>query len=233
VRANWNAARIVLIGLVALALTSAGCRPQTRVLFIGNSYTDFNGGIDAQLMELDPSISASRITVGGYTLAKHWADGAALQAIRTGGWTYVVLQEQSQTPVIDPAGFRQSVTKFDQEIRRSGARTILLMTWERPDSVGAGVTTANLAKAYQSVGADLGIAVAPAGLAFADARLERPDIALNGPDGHPTQYGTYLAACVVDETIAKRDPVAIVDPKSTIPIDLRVFLQTRAAQSVG
>jgi hypothetical protein len=232
-RATWNVARVLVIGLLGLALASAGCRPTTRVLFIGNSYTYVNGGIDAQLMALDPSIRASRIASGGYTLAKHWNDGAALKAIRKGGWACVVLQEQSQTPILDPAGFRQYVAAFDQEIRRSGSRTILLMTWERPDSVAAGVTTANLAEAYRSVGADLGIAVAPAGLAFADARLERPDLALYSQDGHPTQYGTYLAACVVYATIMNRSPVGLTDRNSTLPPELRLFFQERAAHSLG
>jgi hypothetical protein len=76
-----------------------------RILFIGNSYTDINGGIDKQLGILSPSSRASRISPGGFTLENHWNDGKALQIIRQGGLDYVVLQDQSQTPIVDQANF--------------------------------------------------------------------------------------------------------------------------------
>jgi len=231
-RMRARAAAIVLVCVVSLAFASCGGHPATRVLFVGNSFTFYNGGIDAQLARLAPSVRASSVAVGGYTLDRHWHGGTVPQAIRDGHWTYVVLQEQSQLPVIDPAMFRQGVTELDRAIAASGARTILLMTWERPDSVGEGVTTANLAAAYDALGAELKIKVAPVGLAFADALAQRPGLVLYGPDGHPTVAGTYLAACVVYETILGRSPVGIADADKSISAELRDFFQQIAAQSL-
>jgi len=48
--------------------------------------------------------------------------------------------------------------------------------------------------AYNLAGAELNAKVAPAGLAFAQALRQRPDLALYSQDGHPTMVGTYLAA---------------------------------------
>jgi hypothetical protein len=210
-----------------------GLLPSTRILFIGNSYTYFNGGIDQHLEGLDPSSATQSIAVGGYTLQNHWNDGNALQTIRTGKWDYVVLQEQSQTPILDSGRFRLYAQEFDGAIKNSGAKTILLMTWERPDSVSLGVTTARLAAAYNAVGAFLGAKVAPAGIAFADSLRSKPDLQLYGADGHPTMYGTYLAACVVYATIFQHSPVGNPYADSSISSETRTYLQQIAAQSSG
>ena len=73
---------------------------------------------------------------------------------------------RQQLPVLAGASFLGFSRQFDAEIREAGAKTVLLMTWERPDSISAGVNTANLASAYNSVGTELGGLVAPAGLAL-------------------------------------------------------------------
>jgi len=205
----------VLLAALALAVALARTRQarphvpprprvDTRVLFIGNSYTFFNDGLDKALARLVPRVAAERVAAGGATLKVHWEHDEAHQAIRRGNWDYVVLQEQSQTPVINRQLFAEYAARFDQEIRHAGAHTVLLMTWERPDSVRYGVTTANLAAAYDAVGGALGAPVAPAGLAFAAARRAHPEQLLYQPDGHPTAPGTLLAACVVAETIGLR-----------------------------
>ncbi len=73
------AGKYILIVCVALAVFSACDRQaSTRVLFIGNSYTFVNGGLDKQLRGLAPSIETASVTAGGYTLERHWTDGNAL-----------------------------------------------------------------------------------------------------------------------------------------------------------
>lgn len=240
-QSNFSTRLVFLIG--ALALMVAGCnlpigsivnrQPSMRVLFIGNSYTAINGGIDKQLAGLDPSTETLRIDVGGYTLENHWVAGNALQTIHKGGWTYVVLQEQSQTPIINQGKFFEYAGYFDAEITSSGATTVLLMTWERPDSVRAGVTFANLANAYNALGKALGARVAPAGSAFARSLREKPELALYIQDGHPTIYGTYLAACVLYGTLWSVSPVGNQFADPSISAELRAYLQRVAAETLG
>jgi hypothetical protein len=202
-----------------------------RVLFIGNSYTSYNGGLDSLLKKMAPGSTTARVTMNGYSLQNHWEDGAALQAIREGGWNFVVLQEQSQTPIIDRTGFFDYARDFDQAIRLSGAATVLLMTWARPDSLAAGVTTNNLAAAYQTVGAELDVKVAPAGLAFGRSLQERPDLVLYGPDGHPTQDGTYLAACVLYTVLFDQSPLGNPYTAAGVPAETRTYFQGIAAET--
>jgi hypothetical protein len=236
VRRGWprpapSVAALLVACVIVVLCASCGGHPQTRVLFIGNSFTFYNGGIDAELTRLEPSCVTSSVTAGGATLQQQWDTGQALRAIRSGHWDYVVLQEQSQTPVIAQPLFRDYAARFDRAITASGATTVLLMTWQRPDSAAEGVTTANLAAAYRGVAARLGARVAPAGEAFAEALLERPGLVLNNLDGHPTVEGTYLAACVVYETILGRSPVGIAYSDGGISPELRLFLQRVAGES--
>jgi len=223
----------LLLFLACLLLAACGAPPTARVLFIGNSYTYVNGGLDHQLAGLARTIETRQLAIGGYTLEQHWTDGSDVQIIRQGGWNFVVLQDQSQTPVLDATRFDDALRKFDKEIKAQGGRTVLLMTWERPDSVALGVTTANLAAGYQAMGGELGALVAPAGLAFARSLQERPELVLTSPDGHPTPAGTYLAACVLYGTLFKQTPVGNSFADWTVPADTRDFLQQVAAETLG
>jgi hypothetical protein len=207
--------------------------PSSRVLFIGNSFTFYNAGIDQALRGLDRSVEVQRIATGGFTLMDHWGAGQATDAIRSQHWDYVVLQEQSQMPVIGVEQFSTYAANFSDEIRHAGAQPVLLMTWERPDSAQAGVTTAALAAAYYQVGNAVGARIAPAGEAFANALHERPDLSLYVQDGHPTTQGTYLAACVVYATLFGKSPVGLAYAPSAISRDEREFLQRIAAEAAG
>jgi len=224
---------ILIVCLAVFALESCDSQLTTRILFIGNSFTFVNGGLDKQLKGLAPTTEAVCIVVGGYTLKKHWTDGNAVQTIREGKWDYVILQEQSQIPVINQIEFYDYVRKFDEEIRRNGAKTILLMTWERPDSRKFGVTTDNLATAYTAIGKELGVKVAPVGLAFARSILNKPELTLYSQDGHPTMEGTYLAACVLYQTIFENSPVGNSYSEKSIPAEMRAYLQGIAAENSG
>lgn len=206
--------------------------PQKKILFIGNSFTDFNNGLDYQLLKFASNADTARISPGGYTLQNHWEDANTLEAIRSGEWDVVVLQEQSQTPVINYKAFAEYAQKLNTEIKATGAETILFMTWERPDSVQYGVTTQALSKNYTYLGKQLGIKVAPVGLAFAKALRERPDLVLYSADGHPTLAGTYLATAVFYGVIYDQSPVGI-NYKAGMSDEDALFLQTIAAQTLG
>jgi hypothetical protein len=232
-RAKSSGKYIFVVCVAWLCLTACQHQPSIHILFIGNSYTYLNGGIDKQVEGLAPQTETTSLAIAAYSLEKHWNDGKALETIRQGGWDYVVLQEQSQFPVINQKSFDDYASKFDEEIRRQGGKTVLLMTWERPDSRQYGVTTAAVAASYSALGAELGAKVAPAGLAFERALKGKPDLTLYIDDGHPTLEGTYLAACVLYGKIFEQSPLgnAYVDPK--ISAETAAYLQQAAAASLG
>ncbi len=218
------------VALSACGLASPG---SPRILLIGNSYTYFNDGIGRSLEGLAPDAFVETVAKPGYSLEDHWNDAEAVSKIQSASWDYVVLQEQSQRPVLSPANFYQYAKVLDQTVRVAGARTVLMMTWERPDSVAAGVTSTNLASAYNQVAQELGADVAPVGLAFARSRIERPDILLYSEDGHPTPQGTYLAACVIYGTLFRKSPEGNAFEGRDVPASDSAYLREVAAETLG
>jgi hypothetical protein len=207
--------RIFLALLATIILTTAG-RAQDRkdeisVLFIGNSLTYYN-----ELPKMVAALATAdkqrpphfeRETPGGCTFEKHWKDGKALAKIQSRKWDYVVLQGHSQGPLKMRASMFEHAKKFDAEIKKQGAKTLLYMTWalqNKPEDQPA------ISKAYLNLSAELKCQVAPVGNAFATAQKADKNPALHIADKkHPTAAGTYLAACVIYATIYKRSPVGL------------------------
>ena len=77
-----------LIFILLLAYITSSCGPKLpskRILFIGNSYTDLNGGLDTHLLGFAPNSKSARITPGGYTLQNHWENANTLEPMVTYG----------------------------------------------------------------------------------------------------------------------------------------------------
>jgi hypothetical protein len=170
-----------------------------RVLFIGNSYI-FVNNLPAVLTKLAEAggtglaIETETVAEGGWTLQRHWEAGTALKKIQASHWDYVVLQEQSQRPILDREAMFQYARLFDAEIKKAGARTLFYLTWareNRPEDQAA------LTDAYQTIARELHALVAPVGIAWQEARGKDPSLKLYVEDhSHPSASGTYLAALV-------------------------------------
>src|SRR5687767_11766517 len=185
-------------------------KPETSILFIGNSFTQRNNlpGLLAELAaERDVGVRHELISAGGASLRTHWNAGQAPQAIATGGYGYVVLQEQSTLPVKNAKRMAENVRLFDEAIKQAGSKTVLYMTWARqntPESQQA------IADAYNSVGEELGAIVVPVGLAWQKYLANHETPILHDRDqSHPTLAGSYLAACVFFAVLFKASPVGI------------------------
>src|SRR5688500_5153026 len=103
-----------------------------KLLFIGNSFTQRNNlpGLFAELAAARGlSVTHELISVGGALLRTHWNAGKAGEAIATGGYDFVVLQEQSTLPVKNANRMADNVRLFDETIKRAGSKTVLYMTW--------------------------------------------------------------------------------------------------------
>ncbi len=170
----------------ALSLVAQSAPKPLRVLFIGNSYTFFNN-LPKQLESVaasqkeGPRFQTEVSLRGGMTLKWHWENKEAVEAIRKGGWDFVVLQEHStlgklvaagtQPEINDPAQYLEYAEKFDAEIKKVGARTILYATWARE---GYPEQQRRLDDAFTRAAQKLGASIVPTGLAWTVARLEQP-----------------------------------------------------------
>lgn len=181
-----------------------------HILFLGNSYTAVNEGLDthvagiAQAIDPEWEIVTGSSTPGGCTLEMHTTNTNSLAEINSGIYDYVVLQEQSTRPVEEPALFYQYAAVLDSMITENGGQTAFFMTWARQDDPSM---LEGLAGAYTYAGTELQAPVAPVGLAFEQIRLTHPEINLYAGDGsHPSWQGSYLAALVIYVKLWNQNP---------------------------
>ena len=205
-------------------------KPKTvNVLFIGNSFTQRNDvpGLLAELAAARGiSVDHDLISVGGASLRTHWNGGRATEAIASGNYDFVVLQEQSTLPVKNAARMPENVRLFEEAIRQSGAKTVLYMTWARKHSPES---QAVIAEAYSSIGKELGAVIVPVGLVWERFLAEHNVPVLHDRDqSHPTPAGSYLAACVFLSTLLKANPVGVESGPAGLDEAERKSLQTAA-----
>lgn len=203
----WRAIALVLaIGRLA----SAGPADVTRVLFIGNSLTTVNDvpGLVARLAAASNQRFEYRtVAFDGYSLEDHWNRGEAQRAIAGGGWSIVVLQQGPSALPESRVQLRASVRRFDQEIRRAGARTALYMVWPSAERLG---DREGVRMSYAIAAREVGGLLLPAGQAWREAWRLDSHLPLYGADGfHPTTAGSYLAALVMFEAFFERQPMPV------------------------
>jgi hypothetical protein len=194
---------------------------ELSVLFIGNSFTQFHQleRLVRRLAENDPGaprIHTHTETRPGCTLRRHWIGRRAVTEIRRGGYTHVVLQDHSLRPLDRPEEMVAYARRFDEEIERAGARTVLYSTWARRPGSGFYRTRPGLDAhsmqervdhVYVDLAQELDAELAPVGGAFLEAQSSLPEVPLRGRDGfHPTLAGSYLAACVLFRALTGRSP---------------------------
>jgi hypothetical protein len=207
---------------------SATQLPPLQVLFLGNSYTAVND-LPAMVAAIasssgnNPVITVSSQSPGGYTLHNHW-DNEAPIALAQGGWTQVVLQEQSVNAFGDPTDFQTYAALLADAAKAIGATPVFYETWARAATspeYAQWTLVSNptemqdaLLGAYQQAATTNQAHLAPVGEAWRLALAGSPTLQLHDADGsHPTVAGTYLAACVLYETLAGQEvPLASAAP---------------------
>ncbi len=199
-----------------------------RVLFLGNSYTGINH-LPQLVKELALSAGDTLIvdskTPGGYRLQDHVLSPTSINAIMAGNWDYVVLQGQSQEPIISTTTFNSGGSQLNKLIKQYNpcSATMLYMTWGRkngdPNNCASfpvmctytGMDSA-LKYRYLNLANMLNLEVSPVSVVWRNLRQNNPGINLYQADeSHPTIAGTYAAACSFYATIFKKDPTLISD----------------------
>jgi hypothetical protein len=195
---------VIWLGILSV-LTFAGfgqsaakpADPQ-RVLFIGNSLTyanDLPVLVESLAQAGGVTVTCRSVALPDYSLEDHWQHGAALKAIREGGWSWVVLQQGPSAMAESQVLLRDFTKRFDTEIRKAGARTALYMVWP---SRARSQDFDGVSRSYTNAASDIGGLLFPVGDAWRAAWKRDASLALYSPDGlHPSREGTYLAALVI------------------------------------
>jgi hypothetical protein len=243
--------RVLPIALATFLVAGCTCRQKntepegtTSILFVGNSYTYHNDmpSVFADLMQAGGhKIFIDVVAAGGQTLADHAASTRTLQRIEAKNWDYVIVQEQSVLP--SQKGEREQemyppARTLDRAIRENGGKMVLFMTWGRRDGLtGAGFADftsmqAELSAGYLEIGYELDAIVAPVGVAWQNGLEQSSQLELWDPDGsHPSENGSYLAACVFYATICRESPEGL-SYLAGLSKETAQWLQAVAAETV-
>ena len=200
----------------------------TRILFIGNSYTSVNNlpEIVQQIYaSAGESVSVTMIAPGGCTFQQHCV--SSMNAIQSGGYDFVVLQEQSQFPSFPEGQFMQQSYPYAQQLCEAiklynpDASIAFYMTWARkngdaqnchiypPLCTYEGMDSLLFAR-YMMMAQDNHTCVSPVGATWHYVRDHYPQIDLYQADeSHPAYVGSYIAACCFYTLFTSRNPMDI------------------------
>jgi hypothetical protein len=181
--------------------------------------------------------SSEQSTPGGFSLKQHSSDSSSLQPIISGpydftnsieaDWDYVILQEHSRFPSFPMNEVEKNVfpyaSKLDSIIHKynPNARTVFYMTWGRKNGDATGCKSGypvctyqemddQLAKRYSMMAERSKGIVSPVGAVWRYLRAKTPNIELYTKDeSHPSEAGSYAAACTFYSTFFKKDPTLI------------------------
>lgn len=235
---------LIVLLLVGCGAPAATPEPPDKILIIGNSliatYEDMGRkGLD-QHMELlagsaDPPsvLQADALYQDGAILQDFWLTTNAREMISEDAYDLVILQ--GDIPETDVDTFQEHVRKFDEEINASGAKTVLYMAWDY-ERLGW-ISMEEIAQANHDIAKELGIDVAPVGLAFQRALKEQPGLYMFYDGEHPHIIGSYLAANVVYATVFGESPIGLSYLPSeedgvTVTEEEAAFLQRIAWETV-
>ncbi len=228
----------ILIMLVVYTTTVIGQTDETiNILFLGNSYTYYNGLpslFSDMALQKGKKVVVTQITRGGSLLSKYAKTDYIIETIDKYKFNYVVLQEQSTSPLFAAEEKTYpAIRKLDKVIRKNGGQTVLYMTWAREyaDSLGTKMLPGkfyydvfdsfneaqdSLAASYCKIGKEINAKVAPAGLAWKEFHKQYPEVSLWRPDhSHPLEIGSIIAAYTIYKTIFNE---SIKDIKCPLPL---------------
>lgn len=223
---------------------------QTKsVLFLGNSYTYYNGGVDQVLKQIATSkgdiVEVLSNSPGGHTFENHCTNLTSLDYIKSREWDYVVLQEQSQRPSFPPAQVALESYPYAailcDSIRSNSICTtpVFFMTWGKENGDAGNCVFYpplctyegmqwRLRQSYVEMAELNNGIVSPVGMVWKSIRDNFPEIELYQTDeSHPSNNGTYLAACTFYATLFNKSPEG-ADFPTTVNAATAAILQTAA-----
>ena len=193
-----------------------------KALFLGNSYTYVNNLplLTAALANAaGDSLFFDTNTPGGYTLGwhpiAHATSPVSLGKIQANDWDFVILQEQSQTPVIsrlrDSCMYPAAVILHDSvKSSHPCGRILFYLTWGRrfggvqcfapnycsANFIGFSQMQDSLTWAIKKIADSLSDWIAPVGEAWRLVIGNTAMVLHDADNSHPNLNGSYLAACV-------------------------------------
>ncbi len=206
-----------------------------RVLFVGNSYTNYNNLpqlVDDIAISLGDDLIHAAHTPGGNTMQQHSVNTTLMNKLDDDVWNFVVLQAQSQEPSFSPSQVSNDVYPYAANLcdsiiaNNSCAEPLFFMTWGRENGDASncqnyppictydGMQT-RLSESYTEMSLNNEASLSPVGEVWRSVRTQFPNYDLYSSDGsHPSLLGSYLSACTFYEIIFQKSCIGASYPSS-------------------
>lgn len=217
---------IFLIGLIISSCnaekTLSKEESKENILFIGNSYTYRNGGVDYHLRRLVKGVNdidstfITRAAQGKYHLYTHWEDKKTLAKLLTRKWDKVVLQEYSSGPTRETNEFFKFGKRWKERIKKLNPKTKILLyaTW------GYKQTTKmvdSLDTQYTKLEKEIGASKVPVGLMWKSLK-DKVNL-YDADNAHPNRKGTFITACLFYEYLFDKDVTKTTHIDHKLPLE--------------
>ena len=222
--------------LLLLTLTA---HAQTRVLFIGNSYTGANSlpsMVEDVAQSAGYAFANSSLTPGGATLYQHTQNASTYSTMADQNWDFIVFQAQSQEPAFPWGQVNFQTLPYADELVDSArsiapcAQPTFFRTWGRkngdqwncaafpPLCTYEGMDSL-LHLRYRMMADSNDALLSPVGSVWRYIRDTDTTIELYTADeSHPSLAGSYAAACTFFTIFTRQDPTLITDDKNLSPL---------------
>ena len=231
-------------------VTVSGLENKTpeRFLYIGNSYLYYNDSLHNHVRRMleeyyEKDIDRGNyksVTISGSRLSDHnieyYLDHKNIRV--DGPYELVIIQAGSgETDTKSERKiFFNEIDEMIKSIKRYNSEIALYMIHPliEPNVAAYPKMLDDVKSAYIKAGNKNNVLVFPVGIAFNEAYIQKPNIALHKADGsHPDMLGTYLAACVIFSSITHKSPKSLkYDYYGVIERGDRDFLQSIAHDTV-
>ena len=187
--------KIYVVAFFVLFITSnvkAQTNSPLKLLFIDNSFTYRNGGIEKHIKLMTDNtkkpipVQVDKATKGGATLKIHFGIDSVHEKIKNGNNNIVILQEDiPEYKEHNVAPFFEYATLFEKEITSSKSKLVLFMAWpyERLNWISLDEIVAE----HKTIAKQLNATVAPVGIALDRSLRIRPQMAMLGKDMEQTK----------------------------------------------
>ncbi|NIM93904.1 MAG: hypothetical protein GTO18_09370 [Anaerolineales bacterium] len=220
-----------------------------RILFIGSSHIYYSGtsyDLPKTFSWLAQSgghvVEVARSAESGLWLKDHLDNQKTMNYLQNEEWDYVVLQEDMYmgARASDREEFMYpAIRALVEEIKKSGAETILFNTWVNPNPIYDGrmedyfADQVLLTEGYLEIAQELNLLVAPVDAAIENSLKQEPELYFWAPGdehGHASPFGAYLTACVFYALLFQESPEGLSFVYQ--PAETSLYLQSVAADTI-
>jgi len=219
---------------ILLFLGSFTYGQQLNVLFIGNSYTHYNGMpkmFEHLAKSKGKNVYADSIAVSSSTLKLHTERANTWKKLKSRKWDVVFIQgfsrelaQDSLTIATETAPYAKML--IDSIEKYSPCSSVYFyMTWgyfegyqldERNNTYEK--MQENIRKGYFQMNRQFGFPIAPVGMVWQQVRQTNPQLIIYRDDKeHPNPNGSFIAACTFYASIFRESPVGGTAPSGVSP----------------